>query len=60
MSVQRGLDLVDGVWPDGRSIVGDGRDDRGQAVVGWHLTPLTRPGSRGVVATRMLAHALSL
>ena len=67
-TVQRGLDLFERVAPPGCPVVNDGREDRGQPVVGGKRTAgaglWTRGFARTVLVVRavgacMLAHTLS-
>src|ERR1700742_1584832 len=67
-AVQRGLDIFARVAPPGHPVVSDGRDDRGQPVVGGKRTAGAGLRTRAIVrtvmvargvGTCMLAHALS-
>ena len=67
-AVQRGLDLFERVAPPGCPVVSDGREDRGQPVVGGKRTAGAGLRTRAIVrtvmvvwavGTCMLAHTLS-
>jgi hypothetical protein len=57
-AVQRGLDFFDRVWPPGRPVVSDGREDRGQPVVGGNRTARAALRTRAIVRTVRIVRAL--